>query len=231
MRIALLSTDGREDIVEGFVKFSERFWPDRPWPIEAIVGHPEGSYSQRIISYLKSIPEEVLMLAIDDHWPYPAVDQKAIDRAYDYILSKKSVGAIHLLNCTSTSPSCAELPGFKFIGIHDSDRGCEGAFLARKEYMLEVTEKIGSGLNQAQDAGIVGMTNWELGASRVGAAWDILCPEPTISVFQRLNAVAEAQWRDTTIELVQKLGIGLNLSKRKLWDGKAPHWDMWNAAR
>ena len=61
MRIALLSTDGRQDIVAGFIKFSERNWPDRKWPFEVIAGDPEGSYSQRIISYLKSVPDEVLM--------------------------------------------------------------------------------------------------------------------------------------------------------------------------
>lgn len=231
MRIALLSTDGRDDIVDGFVKFAERFWPDRPWPIEAIVGDPEGSYCQRITSYLNSIPDDVLMMCIDDFWPYPSVDQTAIDRAYQYILSNKTVGAIHLLSCKSTAGSCPDLPGFKYIGIHDSDRSSEGAFLTRRDYMLEITEKIGSRLNTAQDAGIVGMTNWELSAARAGAHWQVLCPEPTNAVFRRINAAAEAQWRDETLTLVKHLGIDLDMTKRPLWDGKAPHWDMWNAAR
>jgi hypothetical protein len=231
VRIALLSTDGRDDIVDGFVKFAERFWPDRPWPIEVIIGDPEGSYCQRIIGYLKSIPDEVLMMAMDDFWPYPAVDQKAIDDAYDYIQNRKSVGAIHLLPCKSTMPSCAELPGFKFIGAHDADRSSEGAFLTRREYMLEITEKIGARLNTAQDAGIVGMTNWELQASRVGSNWDVLCPEPTNAVFQRINAAAEAQWRESTIELVKQLRMDLDMTQRPLWDGRAPHCDMWNATR
>lgn len=231
MRIALLSTDDREDIVEGFVKFAERFWPDRPWPIEAIVGDPEGSYCKRIISYLKSIPDDVLMMCIDDFWPYPSVDQKAIYRALDYIYEHKSVGAIHLLPCKSTAASCRDLPGFKFIGVQDSDRSSEGAFLTRRKYMLEITEKIASTLNAAQDAGIVGMTNWELQAGQVGAHWDVLCPESNNPVFSRINAAAEAQWREATIELVTSLGIDLDMTKRPLWDGKAPHWEMWNAAR
>lgn len=231
MRIALLSTDGRDDIVEGFVKFSERFWPDRPWPIDVIHGDPEGSYSKRITSYLNSIPEEVLMMAIDDFWPYPSVDQKAIDRAYDYILKHESVGAIHLLPCTSSAASCPDLQGFRFINVHDADRSSEGAFLTRKKYMLEITEKIGSGLNAVQDSGIVGMTYWELGANLAGAHWDVLCPEPTVPVFQRINAAAEAQWREETIELVARLGIDLDMTKRPLWDGKAPHWEIWNASR
>lgn len=231
MRIALLSTDGRDDIVEGFVKFAERFWPDRPWPIETIVGDPEGSYSKRITSYLKSIPDEVLMMAMDDFWPYPSVDQKAIDRAYDYILKTPSVGTIHLLPCTSTAASCADLPGFRYMEVRDSDRSSEGAFLTRREYMLEITEKIGATLNAAQDAGIVGMTNWELGANEVGAHWDVLCPEPTVSVFPRINAAAEAQWRQDTLDLVSRLGIDVDMTRRPLWDGKAPHWEIWNATR
>lgn len=231
MRIALLSTDGRDDIVEGFVKFAERFWPDRPWPIETITGDPEGSYSQRITSYLKSIDDEVLMMAIDDFWPYPSVDQKAIDSAYQYILKNKSVGAIHLLPCTSRDRSCPDLPGFKYISVKDADRSSNGAYLTRKQYVLEITEKIGSGLNQIQDAGIVGMTYWELGANKVGAHWDVLCPEPTNPVFQRINAAAEAQWRQDTLDLVARLGIDLDMTKRPLWDGKAPHWDIWNASR
>lgn len=231
MRIALLSTDGREDIVLGFIKFAKRFWPDRPWPIEVITGDPEGSYCQRIVGYLKTIPDEVLMMAMDDFWPYPHVDQAAIDRAYDFILKKKAVGAIHLLPCKSTQANCPDLPGFKFIGIHDSDRSSEGAFLTRRDYMLEVTENIGLRLTVAQDAGIVGMTNWELQAARAGSHWDVLCPEPTNAVFQRINAAAEAQWRQSTIDLVAQLGIDLDMTQRPLWDGKAPHWDLWNATR
>lgn len=226
MRIALLSTDGRDDIVEGFVKFAERFWPDRPWPIEVITGDPEGSYSQRITSYLKSIPDEVLMMAIDDFWPYPSVDQKAIDRAYDYILRNKSVGAIHLLPCTSSAASCPELPGFKFIGIGDSDRSSEGAFLTRRQYMLEITEKIGATLDAVRDAGIVGMTYWERGANQAGSSWTVLCPEPTNPVFSRINAACEAQWRHDTPLLVEQLRIDLDMSKRQLWDGKYPHGDI-----
>ncbi len=226
MRIALLSTDGRDDIVEGFVKFAERFWPDRPWPIEVIVGDPEGSYSQRITSYLKSIPDEVLMMAIDDFWPYPSVDQKAIDRAYDYILRNNSIGAIHLLPCESRDPSWPDLPGFKSIGIGDSDRSSEGAFLTRRQYMLEITEKIGATLDAVRDAGIVGMTYWERWANRVGSNWTVLCPEPTNPVFSRINAACEAQWRHDTPPLVERLGIDLDMSKRQLWDGKYPHGDI-----
>ncbi len=226
MRIALLSTDGRDDIVEGFVKFAERFWPDRPWPIEVIKGDPEGSYCQRITSYLQSIPDEVLMMAIDDFWPYPAVDQAAIDRAYDYILKTKSVGAIHLLPCTSTEPSCPGLPGFKFIGVQDSDRSSEGAFLTRKQYILEITEKISRTMDEVRDAGIVGMSLWELNANQAGAGWTVLCPEPENPVFRRINAACEAQWRHDTPLLVERLGIGLDMSKRPLWDGKYPHGDI-----
>lgn len=229
MRIALLSTDGRDDIVEGFVKFAERFWPDRPWPIESIVGDPEGRYSQRLLSYLKSIPDEVLMMAIDDFWPYPSVDQNAINRAYEYIMNHRSVGAIHLLPCTSTEEDCPELPGFRFIGVQDSDRSSEGAFLTRRQYMLEITEKIGPRLTAEQDAGIIGMTYWELNAHLIGSHWDVLCPEPNNPVFSRINAVGEAQWHEETIELATRLGIDLDLTKRPLWDGTFPHWDIWNA--
>lgn len=225
MRIALLSTDGRSDIVDGFVKFAERFWPDRPWPIEAIVGDPEGSYCQRLISYLKSIPDEVLMMAIDDFWP-TFVDQKAIDRAYDYILKTPSVGAIHLLPCNSTGNHCPKLPGFKHIGVHDADRSSEGAFLTRREYMLEVTENIRPRLDPVRDAGIIGMTYWEHGANQAGAKWDVLCPEPTNCVFSRINAVCEAQWRHDTPELVARFGIDLDMTKRPLWDGTYPHGDL-----
>jgi len=226
VRIALLSTDGRDDIVEGYIKFAERFWPDRPWPIEVIAGDPEGSYSQRISSYLKSIPDEVLMMAIDDFWPYQSVDQKAIDRAYNYIVNRKSVGAIHLLHCTSTEPSCPDLPGFKFIGVQDADRSSNGAFLTRRQYMLEITEKIGPTLSEVQDAGIIGMTYWERHANEVGAKWEVLCPEPNNPVFQRINAACEAQWRHDTIPLVAKFGIDLDMTKRPLWDGTYPHGDI-----
>jgi len=226
LRIALLSTDGRADIVDGFVKFAERNWPDRKWPYEVIAGDPEGSYSQRIISYLKSVPDEVLMMCIDDFWPLPSVDQAQIDRAYEYILKHKNIGAIHLLHCVSTEPSCTSLPGFKFIGVQDSDRSSEGAFLLRRKYMLEVTETIGARLSAVQDAGIVGMTYWETNANQVGAKWDILCPEPTNSVFPRINACCEAQWRKDTFELVRSMKIDVDMSKRQLWDGQSPHGDI-----
>jgi len=228
MRIALLSTDGRDDIVEGFVKFAERFWPDRPWPIEVIKGDPEGSYSKRILSYLKSIPDEVLMIAMDDFWPYPSVNQAEIDRAYHHILNGQSIGAIHLLPCNSTQASCPDLPGFKFIGVRDADRSSNGASLTRRQYMLEITEQIGCRLDEEQDAGIIGMTYWELHANHIGSHWNVLCPEPTNRVFSRINAAAEAQWREETIALVAKMGIDLDMTKRPLWDGKFPHWDRWS---
>lgn len=231
MRIALLSTDGREDIVDGFIKFAARFWQDRPWPIEAIVGDPEGSYCQRLIRYLTSIQDEVLMMAIDDFWPYPSVDQEAINRAYDYILSHSNVGAIHLLPCKSTELPCGDLPGFQYIGIQDSDRSSEGAFLTRRKYMLDITRKIAPTLDAVRDAGIIGMTYWECNANKLGAKWDVLCPEPLNRVFSRINAVGEAQWHKETVELVQSLGINVDLTKRPLWDGKYPHWDRWDASR
>jgi len=227
VRISLLSTDGRDDIVEGFIKFAERFWPDRRWPIDVIAGDPEGSYSKRITSYLKSIPDEVLMMAIDDFWPL-GVDQKAIDRAYEHILNNKSVGAIHLLPCVSTGADCPELPGFRHIDIRDSDRSSEGAFLTRRQYMLEITENIGSRLTEEQDAGIIGMTYWELNANQIGSHWDVLCPYATVHVFSRINAAAEAQWREETVALVAKMGIDLDMTRRPLWDGKFPHWDAWS---
>ncbi len=225
MRIALLSTDGRDDIVEGYIKFAERFWPDRPWPIEAIVGDPEGSYSQRITSYLKSIPDDVLMLAIDDFWPYPHVDQSAIDRAYEYILKNRSVGAIQLLPCTK------DLPGFRYIGVRDADRSSNGAYLVRKKYLLEITGKIGPTLNAVQDSGIVGMSYWEERAHLAGENWIVLCPEPTNVVFQRINAACEAQWRHDTPGLVAQLGIDLDMTKRPLWNGTYPHGDILAASR
>ncbi len=228
MRIALLSTDGRDDIVDGFVKFAERFWPDRPWPIESIVGHAEGRYSQRIISYLRSIPDEVLMMCIDDFWPYPSVDQNAIDRALEYILSHPSVGAIHLLPCTSTGGDCAALPGFRNIRVEDSDRSSEGAFLTRRQYMLEISQVMRNRLSEQEDAGIVGMTHWECNAHLAGRHWDVLCPYSSNRVFSRINAVAEAQWRQETIDLVKELGIDLDMTKRPLHDGKYPHWEIWN---
>ncbi len=231
MRIALLSTDGREDIVEGYIKFAERFWPDRPWPIESIVGDPEGSYSKRITSYLNSIPDEILMLAIDDFWPYPSIDQEAIDRAYEYILKNKSVGAIQLLACTSTEPNCPGLPGFRYIGVRDADRSSNGAYLVRKKYLMEITEKIGPTLNAVQDSGIVGMSYWEERAHIAGERWIVLCPEPTNHVFQRINAACEAQWRHDTPALVERLGIDLDMTKRPMWNGTYPHGDILAASR
>ncbi len=225
MRIALLSTDGRDDICEGFVKFAERFWTDRPWPIEAIVGNPEGSYCKRITSYLNSIPEEILMVCIDDFWPYPTVDQKAINRAYDHILRHESVGAIHLLHCVSTGNACYQLPGFQFIGIADSYRSSNGGMLVRKKYLLEITGNIGRRLTPEQDAGIIGMTYWEQNANQAGAKWDVLCPLPTNQVLPRINAACEAQWRHDTIELVAALRIDLDMTKRAPWDGTYPHGD------
>jgi hypothetical protein len=231
VRIALLSTDGRDDIVEGYIKFAERFWPDRPWPIESIVGDPEGSYSQRIISYLRSIPDEVLMMCIDDFWPWPSVNQLAIDQAYGHILRHKQVGAIHLLPCTSTEPSCPDLPGFRYIGVQDADRSSNGAYLVRKKYLLDITTKIGPTLNAVQDSGIVGMSYWEERAHLAGSNWIVLCPESTNHVFQRINAVCEAQWRADTPELVARLGIDLDMTKRPMWDGKYPHGDILAASR
>lgn len=231
MRIALLSCDGREDIVAGFMKFAEKFWPTRTWPIESIVGDPEGSYCTRLLSYFRPLQEEIIMMAIDDHWPYPVVDNDTILRAYAYMLAHPHIGAIHLLPCTSTGNDCPDLEGFRYITIQDSDRGCNGAYLVSRKYIIEMAELLTKELTPAQDEGIVGMTNWELSVNRLGAHWTILCPSPDRRVFGRINACGEAEWKKSTIDLAKETGIDFDFSKRPLYDGKNPHWHKWNAAR
>lgn len=115
-RLAILTSDHYLRALIPFGYLLDRYWPDHPdvvvggftppdfalpkgWEFVAIgdfADYPVNKWSDGLIKFFELIPDEVVMLALEDMWPVREVKGDIIDMAYDYMMQFEYVARFDL---------------------------------------------------------------------------------------------------------------------------------------
>jgi hypothetical protein len=115
-RLAVITSDKYIRALRPFSALLKKYWPDGPdvvvggytppdfplphnWEFVSIgkfYDYPVSRWSDGLIDFLNIIPDEVVMLALEDMWPIRPVFSVIIDMAYDYMQQFRYVARFDL---------------------------------------------------------------------------------------------------------------------------------------
>lgn len=115
-RLAVITSDNYLPALRPFAYLLKKYWPDGPdvvvggytppdfdlpdnWEFVSIgdfADYPVDKWSDGLIRFFNLIPDEVVMLALEDMWPVRPVKGHIIDMAYDYMTQFRYVARFDL---------------------------------------------------------------------------------------------------------------------------------------
>jgi len=232
MKLVLWSAPDREDIVSGYYKFQSKVWPHCPYEIVPMTGDTNRGWTKRLLEFLKGIPDEVIMFNGDDFYPVcysGGMVNEDFARIEEIVRTDPSVGSAILDYNENIGAEYKDFPRFKIFGKgRVIDHSCLAPIIAKKKFMVDVSEYVLTKITKAQDVGWAGMYNWELYGCQKAVEWNVLGTEQP--VHYRLNAVRQNKWMPDTPGVCTRLGIDIDFATRGFYTGINPGVDTWEKA-
>jgi hypothetical protein len=225
LSVLVVSCDRYSDLWGPFFKLFKRFWPDCPFKVYLLSNTlkpdlagvrnlstgEDISWSDNLLKALKDVPEEYVLLFIDDLFLYRQVDTKEVLRLFEWILYH-GPNCVRM-NCYADNLPVANLPDKRFsslVGIVSP--GCN----YRVSTVLTVWKKefLTSLLKAGESA-------WEFEAN--GSARSVHSDgfySTWKNYFPVVNSVIRGKWRMEAIRKIESLGIEFDKGRRPFMSKK-----------
>jgi hypothetical protein len=239
MRIMVLSSPGREDLVRAHMLIHRAEWPSCRHPMSVIDGPTEGGWTRRFLAALSRETDPFIYLTIDDFLYVQPVNDAVIDACLAHMEATPSLGLVQLIRAIGIPERpYPALDGFrKYDGAEPLyKRSALQPSIVRRDFYIRVAENVLSRITPRQDAGWVGAYNFELGAGAPSLSMDVVStiypPGDARAPVGVLNAVLQDGWVPAGLDLCRRHGMEPDMSSRGCYvPGRDPYMDKWHAAR
>lgn len=216
--ILVVSCDRYADLWQPFFYLFFRFWPDCPYKIYLLsnktivkfsnviniaIGE-DRSWSDNLLLALKQIPEEYVLLHIEDLFLIDFVDSKKVEQFFNFAI-KNNVNYLRMHASPQPDQPYNELVGVVSRGT--IYRTSTVMSLWKKSFLCKLLKS--------------GETAWDFeiyGTIRSDAYGGFYSSYK--SLFPIINGVIKGKWRRSVVKKITKLGIRLNLVKRPVFSRK-----------
>lgn len=222
--VLIVSCDGYRDLWGPCITLLQRFWKDCPYRIYLLSNtipanfsgvHPiitgsDISWSDNVLYALKNIPEEYVLLYIEDLLLKAPVDSLAIEKTIQWLIDNDG----NYIRLNPTPP--ADKPLNDEVGIVSEGTVYRSSvvFSVWKKKVLQEILKSGENAWQFEELGTARTDNY----SKFYASTKELMPA--------LNTVIKGVWEPRALRSIQSLGIQPNLALRRVMNKK--EFFIWN---
>ena len=234
--ILVLSCPEREDVVPGYLRSRELYWPRPPGPVEILSDDTSRGWNARLQRRLASWNTEFLILQLDDFYYGRPVDGQAISRAIEAMANDRSIGIVQLVG--GVYPEIEyPLSGFRRYDKKDRlyKRTQLTPTLVRTSLFVPMLARVVQRLSKEDDRGWIGAYNYELVAGSESVAFEALGttePPDRWPIFT-VNVLQQDRYTSQGIALLRHLGLPVDTARRGIFDpeGPQPYVEAWRASR
>ena len=212
--VLVVSCDNYSDLWEPFFELFRRFWPDCSFPVYLLTNKmkPEIrnltvlsvgediSWSDNLLKALTLIPEDHVLLFIDDLFLYDCVNTAAIQQIVTFVVNNDA-------NCVIMDPHMKpDYPQNEIMGVLS-----KGA-IYRTSTVLPIWRK-----STLSELLVPGESAWDFeirGSIRSDAYDGFYCSRH--SILPIMNCVIKGKWQRGFVKKVESLGMTVNLTRRPI---------------
>ena len=232
----VLSCPERDDVIPGYLRSRELYWPDAPGPAVILSDDTANGWNARLLRRLASWNGEFLIIQLDDLYYGRPVDGQAVCRVIQAMSNDPSIGLVQLVG--GVYPEITyPLPGFGRYDKKDRlyKRTQLTPTLARTRLFVPMLERVVGRLRKTDDRGWIGAYNYELTAGTESVAFEALgtTEPPDRWPIYTVNVLQQDKYTLQGIELSTRLGFPIDTARRGIFDpeGPQPYVEAWRASR